>query len=295
MFRTEALLLLGLASLLTSCGSDSSAQAGGTGSDFPIHPAVAVIQKPNGAMVQAGAWRLWSVTNDSLHYAKELPTTDNGFQLPDTGSWVVEAWGSDSEAGKPGGWRTLPLDVDFERCLNWLGRNLSSSSPSPAILGACRDLSSPTVQTRGGGDPRAVAAFRLPSARSPSAVVADSAGKALPSRIWRLWRATADTNNSLQIFKFAGFQASAENGSIELAGLQGTWVAEGWNNAPIDTSFRNPPYEAQLEVGLVSDCLGTSSQVLPRLCTTSPFDAQIYDRYNASHPDVVVAFRLPAK
>lgn len=294
----EKWLVLTLGAVLASCGSEKSAD-GGTGSDFPIHPAVALVQKPNGAMVQAGAWRLWSVSQDSLHYDRELPTTDNGgFQLPDTGSWIVEAWGTSNDAGKPEGLHTLPLDEAFDRCLNWIGRNRTAVSPTPAILGACRELESPTVAARGGPqeDPRAVAAFRLPSSSSPSAVVTDSLGKPLPTRAWRLWRATQDTVGPLRMFRFGGYQMSAENGSIELAGLTGTWVAEGWNSAPSDSLFRLPPKESALEDGLLSLCLGSASIVAPRVCTEPLFETSLYgtDPGQLPVPDAVLVFRLPA-
>lgn len=300
MFRTvtqpEKWLCLSLATLLVSCGNDRSAGTGGTGSDFPIHPAVALVQMPDGAMVQASAWRLWSVSDDSLRYARELPDTVGGFALPDTGSWVVEAWASTSQAGTSTGLRSLPLDASFDRCLNWVGRNLSLTEPAAAILGACSELGSPTVSARGGAqeDPRAVAAFRLPSPSQPSTIVSDPAGKAFPTRAWRLWKATRDTNGPLLMFRFAGYQAASENGSLEIAGLSGTFVAEGWNQAPTDSLYRAPPMESALELGLLNSCLGSSPQVPPRVCSEPLFEPTLYGTGPGQlpTPNLVVVFRL---
>lgn len=301
MFRTvtqaEKWLCLSLATLLVSCGDDSSASNGGTGSDFPIHPAVALVQMPDGDMVRASAWRLWSVSDDSLRYAKELPDTVGGFALPDTGSWVVEAWATTSQAGDAAGLHTLPLDASFDRCLNWVGRNLSVSKPTAAILGACTELGSPTVSARGGSqeDPRAVAAFRLPSVSQPSSIVSDSSGKAFPTRAWRLWKATADSNGPWRMFRFAGYQAALENGSLEIAGLSGTYVAEGWNRTPTDSLYRVPPMESGLERTLLESCLGGASVVQPRVCPDPLFEPTLYGTGPGQlpFPDVVVVFRLP--
>lgn len=301
MFRTvtqaEKWLCLSLATLLVSCGDDRTAGNGGTGSDFPIHPAVALVQMPDGAMVQASAWRLWSVSDDSLRYARELPDTVGGFALPDTGSWVVEAWASTSQAGNALGLRNLPLDSSFDRCLNWVGRNLSLTQPAAAILGACTEMGSPTVSSRGGTqeDPRAVAAFRLPSPSQPSSIVTDAGGKAYATRAWRLWKATQDTNGPWLLFRFAGYQAAQEDGSLETSGLKGTFVAEGWNQTPTDSLYRVPPMESGLEHALLATCLGTSARVAPRVCAEPLFEPTLYGDGPGQlrTPDLVVVFRLP--
>lgn len=283
--------------LLASCGSDQTAQ-GGTGSDFPIHPAVAVVIEPSGRKVQAAAWRLWKVDSDSMHYARELEaTTDGGFQLPQTGSWIVEAWAKVGDAGRGEGLASLPRDAAFERCLNWIGRNRSLSSPPPAILGSCDDLSSPTVLSRGGtqSDPSAIAAFRLPTPEAPTALVMDSTGNALPSRHWRLWRGTSDSSGLFHTFAFSGYQTSGANGSLELEGLVGTWVAEGWTTPPADSLFRTPPRTAALERALLQACLGSTPEVSPRACTEPLFDPALYGSSAGQlpQPDFLLVFRLP--
>jgi len=283
--------------LLASCGSDKTAD-GGTGSDFPIHPAVAVVIEPSGRQVQAASWRLWSVDADSMRYARELSNTqDGGFQLPETGSWLVEAWAKVGDAGRGEGLASVPRDTAFERCLNWIGRNRSSSTPPPAVLGSCDDLRSPTVLSRGGSqsDPSAIAAFRLPTPEGPSAIVTDSAGNALPSRHWRLWRATSDSSTIFRTFAFSGYQSSGGNGSLELEGLTGTWVAEGWTTPPADSLFRAPPRTAALEIALLKSCLGSAPRVEPRACPDPLFDPALYGSAPGQlpTPDFVLVFRLP--
>lgn len=296
-FPDRKFLLPVCAALLASCGSDKTAE-GGTGSDFPIHPAVAVVVEPSGRQVQAAAWRLWSVDSDSMRYARELPTTtDGGFQLPQNGSWIIEAWASQSDAGKGEGLVSLPRDAAFERCLNWIGRNRSASTPPPAILGSCDDLSSPTVLSRGGSqsDPSAIAAFRLPSPEAPNAIATDSAGNAVPSRHWRLWRGTSDSSGLFHTFAFSGYQTSGANGSLELEGLTGTWVAEGWATPPADSLFRSPPRTAALERALLQDCLGSTADVAPRLCSEPLFDQSLYGSTPGQlpPPDFLLVFRRP--
>lgn len=288
-------LLFGCA-FLASCGSDKSA-SGGTGSDFPIHPAIAIVQELKGATVQAAAWRLWSVADDSVRYRRELSSTDGGFILPDTGSWLVEAWSSSTAAGKTNDLSSQASMDTYERCLNWIGRNTTSTSPSPAVLGACSDLQSPTVLAHGSsqGAPRAIAAFRLPSPDASAFTVRDSNG-IVKARAWRLWKATPNVNAPFTEFVFAGYQSGGEPGVIETSGLSGTWVAQGWIEAPSDTLYRTPPFKAGLESTLVDLCLGTSPDVPPRVCNEQLFEGSQYGSApgQLAPPHVQVVFRIPA-
>jgi len=296
--RADLLLLLG-GVFLVSCGDDQTSSTGGTGSDFPIHPAIAIVQERNGSTIQAASWRLWSVSRDSVHYKKELAPTDSGFLLPDTGSWLVEAWASPENAGKTTDLAAQPLDKSYERCLNWIGRNTSSASPSPAILGACSELASPTVLSHGTtqGTPRAIAAFRLPSPGVSGTILRDSLNRIVSARAWRLWKATGDSTGPFAIFHFAGYQSGGEPGILETSGLSGTWVAQGWVEAPSDTLYRTPAYETGLETTLLDLCLGSSAFVAPRLCTEQLFDETQYGTGQGQlvSPSVQAVFRIPSK
>lgn len=292
------ILLLSGALLLASCGSDKTA-SGGTGSDFPIHPAVAIVMTRDNEVVVAAAWRLWSVHGDSLRYDKELSTTEGGFLLPDTGSWVVEAWKNIGAAGSANGLAPQPLDASYERCLNWIGRT-SGGSTAKAILGACDELASPTVQSRstaGQVDPSAVAAFRMPRPGASSSTVLDGAGNPVTARAWRLWKATGASSGPLAIFSFAGYQAGGEAGALETDGLVGTWVAQGWNGVPLDTLYRAPAFETGLETTLLAKCLGTAENVAPRLCAEQLFDENLFGSGPGQlrAPDVQVVFKIPAR
>lgn len=288
--------LLTACALLASCGSDKSA-SGGTGSDFPIHPAIAIVQELKGGTVQAAAWRLWSVSDDSVRYRRELSSTDSGFLLPDTGSWLVEAWSSSTAAGKANDLASVPAMDAYERCLNWIGRNTTSASPSPAVLGACSDLKSPTVLAHGStqGAPRAIAAFRLPSPDAAASTVRDSNG-IVKARAWRLWKATPSASGPLTEFVFAGYQSGGEPGVIETSGLSGTWVAQGWIAPPSDTLYRTPPFTSGLESTLLDLCLGSSPDVPPRVCDEQLFDGSQYGSApgQLAPPHVQVVFRIPA-
>lgn len=252
----------------------------------------------NQEVVVAASWRLWSVRGDSLSYHKELGTTDSGFLLPDTGSWLVEAWSTTNAAGKNSDLHTQPLDASFDRCVNWIGRNRSEASPAKAVLGACDELESPTVQSRGSAQslPSAIAAFRLPSPEVQPATITTESGSSVPARAWRLWKATGGTTGPLSIYRFAGYQAGGEPGVIETSGLTGTWVAQGWNQAPPDTLYRMPAFEVGLETTLLDGCLGSSGTVAPRLCDAQLFEASQYgtEPGQLPVPDVLVVFRIPA-
>ena len=290
------LLSVGGVLILSSCGSDKTA-SGGTGSDFPIHPAIAIVQDKNRNTVAASSWRLWSVGRDSIRHDRELSTTDSGFLLPDTGSWIVEAWGGPQGGGKTSDLSTLPIDPHFERCLNWIGRNTSSPNPAKAVLGTCAEITSPTMRSHGASQaaPRAVAAFRLPSPRASASLVRDSVGRLAEARVWRLWKATGGTTGPLAIYRFAGFQSGGEPGTLETAGLTGTWVAQGWLSSPTDSLFRSPAFEAALESALLDRCLGSASSVPPKLCNAELFEPSQYGNGPGQLPvpTAQVVFRIP--
>ncbi len=290
------LLTVGGAIALSSCGSDKTA-SGGTGSDFPIHPAVAIVQDKNRNTIAASSWRLWSVGKDSIRHDRELSTTDSGFLLPDTGSWIVEAWVGAQTGGRTSDLSTQPIDPNFERCLNWIGRNTSSPNPAKAVLGNCTEIVSPTVRSHGASQvaPRALAAFRLPSPRTSASIVRDTSGRPAPARAWRLWKATGGTSGPLAIYRFAGFQNGGEPGTLETAGLSGTWVAQGWLSAPADSIFRSPAFEVALESFLLDRCLGSATKVLPKVCAEELFEPSQYGNEPGQLPvpTVQVVFRLP--
>ncbi|MCB9496101.1 MAG: hypothetical protein H6686_04350 [Fibrobacteria bacterium] len=282
-----------LAIFLLSCGSDKTAD-GGTGSDFPIHPAIAVVVERDGHQVEAEAWSLWNVVGDSVRFQRQVSSTkDGGFALPDTGSWIVEAWESQGKAGATDDLHPLPRDSAFERCLNRIGRSPTGASATPALLGACKELSSPTVSARGTvqQDPRAVAAFRLPDPSVTAYIVRDSLGKPLASRFWRLWRMTADISGPFTLFAGAGFEVSHLDGSFESSALRGTWVAEGWTVRPPDSVFYAQGTRTALETSVLEACLGSSPRVAPKPCAEPLFDPSLYGELPL--PDAVLVLRQP--
>lgn len=253
---------------------------------------------PRQEVVVAASWRLWMVQDDSLRYHRELATTDSGFLLPDTGSWVVEAWSSAVAAGITADLSPQPLDDDFHRCLHWIGRNTSASIPQKATIGTCDELASPTVLSHGASQraPSAIAAFRLPSPSASGYAIKDSTGHILSARAWRLWKFTGGTTGPLAMYRFAGYQSGGEPGVLEISGLEGTWVAQGWNAAPLDTLFRMPAFETGLESTLVNLCLDGGTSVMPKPCNKELFESSQYGNEPGQlrAPDAQVVFRLPA-
>ena len=88
--------LVGLA-FLGGCGDDKV--AGGTGSDFP-QPMARLLDSTL-QPVSAGVWRLWKVDGDSATASSQVVDA-NGFGLPGSGLWIVEAWKDSSASGATG-------------------------------------------------------------------------------------------------------------------------------------------------------------------------------------------------
>lgn len=275
---------------LSGCGLQGG---GGTGSDFPIHPLAAQVADADGAPVPATAWRLWSVQDDSLTYAGEAADTLSGFRIPDSGTWVVEAWETASEAGNVAAASRAALPGNLSSCLHQLGRSDGSRRVSTVLLESCADLLSPTGETgASSASPLALSVFRQPDTTQSYAIVQDTASKTLKVRSYRVWKASADSSDWWWSFVPAGYQTALMDGSLELEGLHGVFAIEAWKSTPVDSSYHRPPSFTYLERSLVHECLGASTTVAPKVCSESLFDADLYTN-GLAEPAAVIVLRLP--
>lgn len=261
MLRTNRLTwaLVVLSAFLQGCGD--AKVAGGSGSDFP-QPTARLLDSALHP-VSAQVWRLWSVEGDSATVKYQV-VDSNGFSLPGSGLWVVEAWADTGASGSQSGLRkTAFADTACEHLLT----HLSGESPNRFGVLPCRDLPPPSLKSRPSSRPIGVGIFGY--ADTAHRVVSVPGGSAAFRFI--IWGVRWDTikqpvpsppasvsgRDSVLIVR-SGWELSKIRGLFDSRLPKGDWYVDGWN-AGLDDTLSNydwvyPPATRWLDSTILGGC-----------------------------------------
>lgn len=246
MTRTRTLVVL-LCALLFGC-SDDDRVAGGSGTHLP--KPTARLLDTNLQPLHAEVWRLWRVDGDQAIPTWQF-TDPNGFEVPDSGLWIVEAWRDTTHSGFMDGLGSTAT-VGMDSCIRAL-TYLAGTEPSRVGVVSCQDLVAPTRHSRSNTTPLGVGVFgarmaiqqiiRVPTtdknrsdafrfmvfrvdwSHGVTRRVVD--GKEIPSRVPVI---------------FDHQRISAERGlvDIEMNGRRGDWLFVGWGAETLDSFWLHP-------------------------------------------------------
>ena len=193
--------------------------------------------------IHAAVWRLWKVEGDSARPDRQIADTE-GFQIPSSGLWVVEAWPDSIASGSILGLtKTRFSDTSCSRFLT----HVEGLAPNQFGVLPCRDLPSPSQNSRPAKRPLGVGVFgALDTAHKVVQVPGGSA-----SIRFMLWKVRWDTlkkpvpsppapvpGRDSILLQLGPRQWSSIRGSFDLALPSGDWYVEGWTATIDDTLGR---------------------------------------------------------
>ena len=229
MNRIFGLALAG-AAFLIGCGETKS--AGGTGSDFP--QPMARLLDTNLQPVSARVWRLWRVQGDSAEAAQQVMDS-NGFRVPASGLWVVEAWTDSVQSGPLGGLSKSKFTDTGNSCSRSLTYLPGQGTQQVGVLPCSESyLIAPSLHSRPSNKPLGVGMFG--SADSIQTVTTVPGGSA--AYRFMLWSIRWDTvkhsvpspvtGTDSVLITFRGERTSSLRGSVNIGLPAGDWYLEGW-------------------------------------------------------------------
>jgi hypothetical protein len=247
MTSSSARLAILAAILFLGCADDTTRLAGGTGSDLP-RP-LARLFDTSMQTVPAKAYRLWKVENDSLVPSYQAMDT-GGFQLPESGTWVVEAWSDTDGLGSVAG-LAAQRRIKVATCPTGVGRSIWDGGRLGVI--ECRELLDSSNQKKmlslvrlATPRPVAVGTFQITDTihrfmRVPDGVAASQ---------FLFWKIQTDSikgpdlsletneKDSLKL-RFFRYGVSAQRGVVDVTLPQGDWLIEAWNYSIDSKNFRD--------------------------------------------------------
>jgi hypothetical protein len=245
---------LASAAVLIGCGDTKS--AGGTGSDFP--QPLARLLDTNLQPISARVWRLWRVQGDSAEAVQQI-LDSNGFRVPSSGLWVVEAWSDSVKSGPLGGLsksRFTDTNNSCSRALTYL------SGSGTALVGVlpCADLPAPSLSTPSRlTKPLGVGVFGSTDAIQRVSKVPGPPVAAFRFQIFQiLWdsvkhpdTAQSVTGTDSVLLRYWGYRISSLPGAVDVSLASGDWMFKGWvaqldstgmanwSKPPVSTSWAN--------------------------------------------------------
>ena len=292
MNRGFGLALVG-AALLAGCGDANS--AGGTGSDFP--QPMARLLDTNLSPVSARFWRLWKVDGtDTARDSLEVPdTSEEGFRLPRSGLWIVEAWSDSIAAGSRQGLAGVPFrdTSDCSHSLTYL------QDRGKAIVGImpCLDLQAPSVQNSRRNRPLGVGVFGATDTIQSVVPVPGPAVAAFRFQVFRIeWDSVKhpDTTQSVTgtdsvLLVFTGRRTSLLPGTADITAPSGDWMFQGWG-ATLDSTnsgqWSSPPSRLWANEAVLRSC--TDSLGGAQYCKARPTSSP-----TQGEPDVFFVVHSP--
>ncbi|QQS05365.1 MAG: hypothetical protein IPK50_00335 [Fibrobacterota bacterium] len=281
--------------LLFSC-SDDDRVAGGSGTHLP-QPTARLLDT-NLQPLHAEVWRLWRLDGDVAVPTRQI-VNPNGFLVPDEGLWIVEAWRDTAHAGLLDGLSSTQA-TGMDSCIKALTYLPGTESDRVGVL-ACRDLSSPTRQSRSGGSPLGVGLFGTQAPIQQIVRVPTSTG--INSDVYRFMVFKIDWDNFQAKTLVDGKEVparipvrydheriSAERGlvDISLRTPRTHWLFIGWGGTDLDSFWHAPPGVLWADSLLLSKCLVAGNL---GACKDQPFLGTWPDGVNSASVHFVV--RVP--
>lgn len=237
MTRSQAPWAILVAALLSSCADDSARLAGGTGSDLP-RP-VARLLDSNLSPIPAKVWRIWEVDGESLKRPYQVLDTQ-GFEVPRSGSWIVEAWNDTAQLGALAD--LTPQATPKVECYSRL--SLLRANDSVVGIVSCPEL----LDTTGSKRPLSLKAPRTPipvaagffkgTLSIRTMYLAPGMDKAFRFHIWKIdtsIRKRTDSSSSDQKIDsvglvYWGYNVSPVPKLLDTTLEEGDWFVEGWGS-----------------------------------------------------------------
>lgn len=263
MNRLLGLALVGTA-FLAGCGDTKS--AGGTGSDFP--QPMAKLLDTNLQPIAARVWRLWRVQGDSVEATLQV-SDSNGFRVPTTGLWVVEAWTDSVQSGPLGGLSKSRFTDTGNSCSRSLTYLPGQGKAQVGVLPCSESfLTAPSLHTRPKNKPLGVGMFG--SADSIQTVVAVPGGSAAYRfMVWSIrWDTVKPpvlsgvTGTDSVLITYRGERISALRGSVDVGLPSGDWYMEGWTASLSDSGLYDwtyPPATRWVDSTALRTCFATAT------------------------------------
>jgi len=290
MNRLFGLALVG-AACLAGCGNANS--AGGTGSDFP--QPMARLLDTSLQPVSARVWRLWRVdATDTARDSLQVSDTE-GFTLPRSGLWIVEAWSDSASAGSPQGLVGVPYR-DTSECSHSLTYLQDRGKEIVGIL-PCLDLQAPSVQKSRKNRPLGVGVF---GAMDTIQSVVPVPGPGVAAFRYQVFRVAWDsikhpdpsqsvTGTDSVLLLFAGKRTSLLRGTADISVPSGDWMFQGWVAALDSTNlsqWNSPPSRQWANESVLKNC--TDSLGGAQYCSARPTSSP-----TLGEPDVFFVVHAP--
>lgn len=257
--------LLAAAVLLSGCGD--SKVAGGTGSDFP--QPMARLLDTNLQPVSARVWRLWRVQGDSTEAVLQIADS-NGFRVPVSGLWIVEAWSDSVNSGPLRGLsksRFADTNSTCSRVLTYLPGQ--SGTRMVGVL-PCLDIAAPSLATPSRSTkPLGVGVFGA-SDSIRTIVSVPGASKAFRFMVWSIrWDTVKHplpstvTGTDSVLVSYRGKRTSLLHGTVDVGLPTGDWYFEGWAADLGDSlglyDWTYPPATRWVDSIALRSCFGSAS------------------------------------